>query len=319
MVAVLTVLVALPTITVWLVDRNLREQVQRDADLALSTARASFLQAMQTRNAELAGRFRISLRDPAFRQILRLNDSATLENHLTEYVLVEMGDTELAFYVKADGVVFAKARAATAPTVSFDNLAAAADGLIRNAFQGDVNSQNLVVDGRVFDVVAFPVNPTGGVEGVAVFAIPFSNSTLKQIRPPGSEILVLINRQVAASTWPNLEQADGVVQQLAERASHGSDDSILVGGARFRPATGTLDAASAEHGVRYVVLSSIEQRMSAFERTRRALIGVSAAGILISAAIVWFFVRRITRPLVQLRNTAEAVGRGDFSHRIERF
>ena len=58
MVAVLTILVALPTITVWLVDRYLREQVQKDADLALSTAQASFVQSLKTRNEELTSRFR---------------------------------------------------------------------------------------------------------------------------------------------------------------------------------------------------------------------------------------------------------------------
>jgi two-component system sensor histidine kinase VicK len=77
--------------------------------------------------------------------------------------------------------------------------------------------------------------------------------------------------------------------------------------------------AQAKPDIHYVLLSSIEQRLRAFEETSRALLGLSAAGILVSALVVWFFVRSVTRPLIELRDNAEAVGRGDFSRRIERF
>ena len=46
---------------------------------------------------------------------------------------------------------------------------------------------------------------------------------------------------------------------------------------------------------------------------------VSAGGILLSVFLVWFLVSRITRPLRELRDSAEAVGRGDFTRRITRF
>ncbi len=45
---------------------------------------------------------------------------------------------------------------------------------------------------------------------------------------------------------------------------------------------------------------------------------VSALGIALCAVLVWFFVRRFIHPLRELRDTAEAVGRGDFSRKIGR-
>ena len=42
MAAVLAVLVVLPAVTVWEVNRRLHEQMARDAELALSTASAAF-------------------------------------------------------------------------------------------------------------------------------------------------------------------------------------------------------------------------------------------------------------------------------------
>jgi len=44
---------------------------------------------------------------------------------------------------------------------------------------------------------------------------------------------------------------------------------------------------------------------------------VSFVGILLSTLVVWLFVRKITKPLRQLRDNAEAVGRGDFSHHVQ--
>jgi two-component system NtrC family sensor kinase len=43
----------------------------------------------------------------------------------------------------------------------------------------------------------------------------------------------------------------------------------------------------------------------------------SAVAIILGTAIVWFLVRKVTQPLRQLRDTAEAVGRGDFSRRVQ--
>ena len=58
-----------------------------------------------------------------------------------------------------------------------------------------------------------------------------------------------------------------------------------------------------------------------FSRTLRAtqemLLVVGLFGILLSTAIVWFLIGKITQPLRQLRDSAEAVGRGDFSKRVE--
>ncbi|MES1166369.1 MAG: ATP-binding protein, partial [Pseudomonadota bacterium] len=62
-----------------------------------------------------------------------------------------------------------------------------------------------------------------------------------------------------------------------------------------------------------------EQRLAELARTRTTLVSVSLAGILLSGLIVWYLIRRVTQPLLVLRDHAEAVGRGDFTRRITRF
>jgi two-component system NtrC family sensor kinase len=44
---------------------------------------------------------------------------------------------------------------------------------------------------------------------------------------------------------------------------------------------------------------------------------VGLLGVALSTVIVWFVIGRVTQPLRQLRDSAEAVGRGDFSRRVE--
>ena len=51
--------------------------------------------------------------------------------------------------------------------------------------------------------------------------------------------------------------------------------------------------------------------------TQQMLLGVGILGILVSTVIVWLLVRKITEPLRQLRDSVEAVGRGDFTRRVE--
>jgi two-component system NtrC family sensor kinase len=56
--------------------------------------------------------------------------------------------------------------------------------------------------------------------------------------------------------------------------------------------------------------------LSAKHSTQQVMLVVSLLAILASAWVVWYFVSRVTEPLRELRDSAEAVGRGDFSRRV---
>src|SRR3954469_25803802 len=104
MAAVLAVLIILPAVTLLSVNRQMYAQMQRDAELALSTARQSFLQGMRIHSKELKTRFLPGLGDYRFLRILRLNDAATLKDHLLrEHLQVYADDTELAAFFGANG------------------------------------------------------------------------------------------------------------------------------------------------------------------------------------------------------------------------
>ncbi len=319
LVSVLAVLVTLPAVTLVIVNRRFSEQVAQDAELARSTAQRSFVQAMKVRTDGLTGRFRTVRGTSQFLQIVRLNDSATLQDHLRREVLEAFHeDAELVLYFGRDGALFAHARAG-APGITEDAFATGVSAHVRAALAGTESSGIVSGGGMVYHAVAVPVMlPERGLVGAVVFGVRLSDAVLRDVQPPSSEILVLTGSSVVASTLHDGGQNDAVLRQLAAHAASGQSEPLLIGGQRFQPITGTLSAGDSAQAVRYVVLSSSEEQLRALERTRTTLLIVSLAGIVISAVVVWFFVRRITRPLVELRDSAEAVGRGDFSRRINR-
>src|SRR6185295_4619969 len=66
----------------------------------------------------------------------------------------------------------------------------------------------------------------------------------------------------------------------------------------------------------YLLLYSNEPAIREFRATQRMLVAVSLTAILLGTLTVWGLVRKITEPLRELRDGAEAVGRGDFSRRV---
>jgi len=318
MVAVIAVLVALPALTLTIVDRQVTRQIQLDAALSASTAHDSFQRMLQVRTEELALRFRnIAQTNPGFLRVLRLGDAATMRDALNQDVLGQFRDTAIAAFITRQGEVWGTRRDNSRLTP--EAFAAAADALIRRAAQGEEREGFVAQGDAVYRVIALPVIPPEGIMGVLVFALPIGRDVLQQIKPPLAEIVLIAHDHPVASTFA---QGNGLGAELealtVDTAQQGNRPVEIrrIGTERYQPALGELDAAA---GIRYVLLSSSEQRLLTLERTKLSIFAASLAGIIACAAVVWFFVRRITQPLSALRDSADAVGRGDFSRRIERF
>ncbi|MFA5058220.1 MAG: hybrid sensor histidine kinase/response regulator, partial [Opitutaceae bacterium] len=116
-----------------------------------------------------------------------------------------------------------------------------------------------------------------------------------------------------------LQQISALDENPGEAARPHQIQPVVVNGEHYLALAGSYERKGPQRGFRYLLLSSDESQLRALAQTRATLVGVSLAGILLSGMIVWFFIRRITRPLLELRDSAEAIGRGDFSRRIERF
>jgi signal transduction histidine kinase/ActR/RegA family two-component response regulator len=321
MAAVAAVLIALPAVTGWIVHRRLERQMQQDALLALRTAKASFDQALRLRGDELAMRFRTGIYQTLL-QVLRLRDESTLRAYLQRDVLDQFrDDTEIVLYISPEAGVVTGGRRGSAP-VSVEAFASAAAAYVQAAQRGEERAGSLAVAETAYLVVAVPVAPPGVPAGALVFGSRIGDAMLQAIRPPGCEIMILGEDVVVASTLKDAVPEAALVRHLAglpPGAAESAPDFVRLGGDRYLPVSGDIAGAGARPGLHYLLLAASEQRLRALGETQLALLAVSAAGVLAGGIFVWFVVRRLTQPLAKLRDSAEAVGRGDFSGKIERF
>src|SRR3954463_16232602 len=75
LVPVLAALVLLPTITLWIVNRSMSDQLQGEARQSLTTAEAVFRQTIDFRARDLLTRFRNAVNEPSYRSIVQLAGS----------------------------------------------------------------------------------------------------------------------------------------------------------------------------------------------------------------------------------------------------
>ncbi|QYM80364.1 response regulator [Horticoccus luteus] len=314
--AVLVVLVLLPAVTLWIVNDRISSQVQDESRQTLMTARAVFLQSLENHSDELGARYRGLVNDGRFVQILRLRDAETLRAYLRD-LLQEVGDDcEEMFFVTDHDELLAGVRRDAAPApVEFARATAA---ITHEALAGEAGTGRASLERRLYNVVAVPVTVPGGLSGALVVGVRVGDAAAQQLKAlTRTEMLLVADHAVVASTLADPTAIGSELLNTAAGGALGRIEPVIVNGERFLALNGVIEA-TAQPPIHYVLLSSQEMRRRGLESTRRMLVAVSGLGILVSAMAVWLFIRRITRPLRELRDSAEAVGRGDFSRRIER-
>ena len=226
------------------------------------------------------------------------------------------------FSTREDGLI-AGERRDDAPTAAV--LAQAAQLITEVAFAGEAVTGTVGIEGRIYNVIAVPVtNDEGMVLGVLTVGVRLGAESFQQLRLPRTEVLLMIGGSIAATSFDSPEFGESVLRQwsmTAERIKTGRGRVFPAeaGGEHFLGLVGDYGVRRKQAGIRYMLLSSYEPRLRVLGTTRLTLLALGLGGILGSGVVVSWFVRRVTRPLRELRDSAEAVGRGDFSRRVERF
>ncbi|OHE87883.1 MAG: hypothetical protein A3G75_08855 [Verrucomicrobia bacterium RIFCSPLOWO2_12_FULL_64_8] len=319
---VLGILVLLPVITLWIVNDYISRQVLAEARQTLATAKNVFLDQLDNRSANLLARFRNVVTDPRFKAVAQLRDPDTMTAYLRESWEDLHAEYELIYFTTANGQVLPGAR--RDPAITYADFEQAAAVLTRRALGGEQGAGTISLNGRAFNAVSFPVfvSDKGPPVGALTTGIRVTEADVQKLKTlTGTEILLAADAGVAAATIREPDLPPGLMQLITAPVAAGGIQRtpVAINGEHFLALSGDYQRTDPSQGFRYVLLSSYEARLLALENTRTTLIEISAAGILISGFVVWYLIRRITQPLLDLREGAEAVGRGDFSRRIERF
>ncbi|HWA26388.1 MAG TPA: ATP-binding protein [Lacunisphaera sp.] len=321
---VLAALVLLPTITFWIVNSYISRQMEEESRQSLNTAESVFQQLLELRSRDLLSRFRGAVNESSYRSLAPL--VAAPESSARETIRKFLNDRLEAYGDDCEALLLV-AQGSTAPTVarrgsafSAEDFARATAGLTHLALQGDAGHGSLNLGGHSFLVVSVPVSTqeNGAPVGALTVATRLGENSVQDLKAiTGTDIVLLDNQTVTASTIRQPELRGELMALTGGAATGRRVLPVVLTKLHFFALTGSYPAAGSAPGFNYVLLSSYQQRLDELARTRITLLSVSLTGILISGLAVWFLIRRITQPLLVLRDHAEAVGRGDFSRRID--
>ena len=325
LVAVTGFLVLLPALTLWIVNRHITRQMEDEALQTLTTAESVFAKSLENRNHSFLSRYKSVVDEARFKVTAEIGDPKTLEGLLGNLLQDSPEEHEAMIFVNShSGIVAGRRRTASIDLLTFGDAAAP---LTRLALGGEPALGSIACDGRVYAVIAVPVRAqTGALVGVLAVGVHVSELTIKELRLPRTEIFLVQGDDVLVATAPGTSLPESLLrskpsQRAAGRAgAFGSLQAqrVVVDENHYMVRSGRLEG-STDAGIRYVLLSSYEQRLLALQSTRRTLAELSMGFVVVSAVVVWWLVRRAMRPLRHLSESAEAVGRGDFSRRVERF
>ena len=315
LVPMVTVVVLLAVATLLLVNHSITAHVRSEAAQRLSQAEIAFNNSHKQRAKNLWLRYRNIADEPRFKAVAQKGDPETLRFQLRGLLESDLG-AEVVFFTNERGKHVA--HASRDSEFQMLQLQDRTSDLIKRALDGQATVETIVVANRLFDVVCVPVRVTS-VVGTLTFAVEIGEAVAEEFKQrTHTEIVFVVNDQVTLSTLkkPALQQELKPAFSGTNLASGTRVRETLIAGEHFVGLAAPFTATGSGNPA-YVLLSSYEQSLGALHATQRMLALCSFVAIALGTAVVFFLVRKVTQPLRALRDSAEAVGAGDFSRRLE--
>ena len=342
LVPVIAVMVALLVVTVLIVNGRFQQQMEENSRQQFAAAKVIFQQSQTQHRLYLQRRFQSLAREPMYRAAFRPLDGhthiPTVRNQLERMFQDEnLADEDIRF------IFFTPAETnlseATTALVQKNNLQASPASLreqcrlvVEQTLTGEPETEpepayydTIHLKNLLFNIVSIPIKDGGQVIGALTFGENFSWKTAQEFSiSSGAEGSVLLaGGTVIASAMPTNSLPDDQLIALFKHLTSRNQETETVmetvqfGEGNYFYACGNLRSLSNDTSIGYLLFNSYDDQLSALTATRELLTLVSLVGILVSTVVVWFFVYYTMQPLTELRVGAEAVGRGDFSRRVQ--
>lgn len=317
---VLAILILLIAITTWVVDWRMTKQFEGEASERLARSKLVFEKFQDYHSESLLSRYRSSANDSRIKALTMSDDPKTVR----DYFIKEIN----AANAGADVILFNSEKLPKPEKFSRNHLVEINElqsnslPSIHEAFDEKRANNTIVLAGnRLFNIVSVPINVDDHIAAVTTYANEIGDHDAQDVSQlTGSEIVFLAGDRVIASTLRAAQQRSELQENLREFSSlesnRGEGVKIQLAGEHFSWLANTFKTARGDTPFQYILLCSYEDQWGMLQQTQRILFWVRLAGLALAASILWILIRRVTQPLRELRDGAEAVGRGDFSHRI---
>ena len=327
---VITVMVSLLAATVFVVNLRFKQQMYDSAQSELQAAGQRF-QDEQVRHLKyLQKRFQSLANEPVYRAAFQTLNPKTVGDQLAR-----MTANEGLWDDGVDFVFFKPNQPRSAdefdpmiqqhdPLVSSRAIMAESDPAVTLALEGDSQADTIRIDDKLYNVVAVPIFNLDHdrIIGALTFGEGVGWKVAQEFSVGARGLTALFaGGHVVASTLPGTESTAQLAARFKELAARSNAantalERVVIGRENFFCLSGNFPSKKHDASLGYLLFSSYQPEMEALQTTRWLLFAVSLAAILVGSAVVWFFVRRVTEPLRELRDSAEAVGLGDFTRRV---
>jgi signal transduction histidine kinase len=318
-VPVVATMVLLMGITVSMVNYRLTEQFQDEAVRSLARAGAEFQNARKNRAHSLVGRFKDLRNVPLYKALIETRDSLTMTREFKKFP--EEQGVDIVLFKSESGETLVRVGDPQLALSEFETNTTAA---VARALHGQETVDTIRAGDELFDVVCIPFfSGSGGLSGVLTFGLQIRNVDVRELTASSqSDMVLLAEGRVVTSTAVSDAQQDfpSLFRECLTTPASGQTGpikAIILGGGHYYCSAGKFPSLRDNGNTGYLLLCSYEQALRSLRGTQQLLLAVSSLGILLGAAGVWFLVRKVTQPLRALSISAEAVGRGDFSRRVE--
>jgi signal transduction histidine kinase len=316
LVPVVACMVGLVAATFFIIDFRIKQQAVTEGQSRLETAENEFQQLQQDRAQNFLLRFQNLPRNQPWIALFRQNDAKNLQASLNG--LMAEARVHVVLYTSASkGVLDCEVRNPMVSEAAFE--AAAAPSVHQAMLQGDKPTDTVLAGGQLYDIVSIPAYNGNELLGVLTLGSELDASAARELSQlTHGEIVLLANGRVITSTLSGQNADAQFVSLFTNSPAAGEADvkPVVLHDEHYFSVAGRFQSLNGDRTLGYVLLSSYEKPLQALLATQKVLLGVSFCAILIGTAIVWFLIGKATRPLRELRDSAEAVGRGDFSRRV---
>ncbi len=323
LVPIIAVMICLMALTAWIVDQRITRQFEADARNSLANADDAFRASQELRHKNMLLRFRELPAQPhynaLFQNAVQSHDTLTLREQL-DRLLAQPGVDAVLFNSADQKVMTSSERD---PLVSTTDLGAACQHVVKQALAGQERADIVRVGGKLYDVVSIPtMDPDGDLNGALTVGSEIGTDVADELsRFTHSQIVLLADTKVAASTIPAADARSLVdlSNDIFQDSKEGGPMIIrkqTIAGEHYYCSGGCLVSLNGAKPLCYLLLYSYEQPFRALQTTQQILLLASGLAILLGSTIVCILVGKVTRPLRELRDNVEAVGRGDFSRRV---
>ncbi len=313
---VIVVMILLVAVTVFVVNRRIMRQFETEARQTLTTADTVFQNLQSIHSDDLELRFHDLVNEPFYLAAFQTADPATFHRQLRTLLDAEK-DVAIVFYIPTNSWnVLASEQRDT--NIAHDLFAVSSRAAVQQALQGQEKVDTIRTGNRLYEVISIPVYDTyKTLIGALTLGSEIGDADARKFSQiTRSQILFFAGEHVVASTLTNSAADTSVASLVNDPLLYHGVKQISLDDQHYFYIAGRFSSLGKDQSFGYLLLSSYEDSLRALKATQQVLLGVSLCAILIGGTIIWFLINRVTRPLHELRNSAEAVGRGDFSRRV---